>query len=132
RGPRAGLALGPEWRRAPGQRHMVQIGSVDTAEVSQVVTWLADLPDRYDLPQKLLVIHQFTLTMITNRADLDTSRDELANMIHADGFGTPGHKHETWRALHVDAPDAWCGRKHFYDKDQPTLTPGDACAVAPS
>ncbi|HEY8452526.1 MAG: hypothetical protein FWJ70_05265 [Micromonosporaceae bacterium] len=132
REPHVGLALDPEWRLAPGQRHMVQIGSVDAAEVNRVVTWLADLTAEHDLPQKLLVLHQFTLAMITNRARLDTSRDELAVMIHADGFGTPGQKYETWQALHVDAPDVWWGWKNFYDEDQPTLSPAETVAVEPS
>src|SRR5690606_12096570 len=72
-----GLALEPQWRLAPGQRHMVNIGSVDAAEVNQVIAWLADLTAEHRLPQKLLILHQFQLRMITNRAQVDTGRDEV-------------------------------------------------------
>jgi hypothetical protein len=133
REPHVGLALDPEWRLAPGQRHMVQIGSVDATEVNKVIGWLADLTARHRLPQKLLILHQFTLRMITNRATVDTGRDEVAVLIHADGFGTPAAKYETWRALHGDPPpDVWWGWKNFYDEDRPTLTPAQTVAVEPS
>ncbi|HLT09240.1 MAG TPA: hypothetical protein VK028_00345, partial [Micromonosporaceae bacterium] len=38
--PHVGLALDPEWRLAPGQRHMVQIGSVSAKEVNATAEWL--------------------------------------------------------------------------------------------
>lgn len=133
REPHVGLALDPEWRLAPGQRHLAQIGSVDAAEVNQVVDWLADLTARHRLPQKLLVLHQFRLTMITDRSTLDTSRDELAVLIHADGFGTPAQKLNTWSALRADPPPSvWWGWKNFYDEDQPTFTASGTVAISPS
>jgi hypothetical protein len=121
--PNVGLALDPEWRLKPGQRHLAQIGSVPVAEVNSVVTWLADLTARHALPQKLLVLHQFQLRMIGNRAALDTSHPELAVLIHVDGLGSQPAKQATWSALHADAPAAvaW-GWKNFIDEDRPMLT----------
>jgi hypothetical protein len=133
REPHVGLALDPEWRLAPGQRHLAQIGSVDAAEVNQVIGWLADLTAQHRLPQKLLVLHQFTIHMITKRSELDTGRDELAVLIHVDGFGTPGQKLNTWGTLHRDPPPrVWWGWKNFYDEDQPTFTPAQTIAIDPS
>ncbi len=122
--PHVGLALDPEWRLAPGEVHLTQIGSVGIEEVNRVVTWLADLTREKALPQKLLVLHQFRLDMLPGREFLDLSRDELAIMIHADGQGSQGSKQATWNALHQGAPEglAW-GWKNFYDEDLPTLTP---------
>jgi hypothetical protein len=133
REPHVGLALDPEWRLAPDQRHLEQIGSVDVGEVNEVVAWLADLTARHRLPQKLLVLHQFTIHMITDRNELDTDRDELAVLIHVDGFGTRGQKLNTWDTLHRNPPPrVWWGWKNFYDEDQPTFTPGETVEVAPS
>lgn len=132
REPHVGLALDPEWRLAPHQQHMVQIGSVDAAEVNKVADWLADLTAEHRLPQKLLVLHQFTLAMIKDRGSLRTERSELSMMIHADGFGTRGQKLNTWRALRADAPDVWWGWKNFYDEDQPTFTPDETVALEPT
>jgi hypothetical protein len=128
-----GLALDPEWRLASDQRHMEQIGSVDAAEINQVVEWLADLTAQHHLPQKLLVLHQFTLRMITDRHQVETGRDELAVLIHADGFGGRAQKLNTWRALHGNPPPrVWWGWKNFYDEDRPTFTPAQTVAVSPS
>jgi hypothetical protein len=132
--PYVGLALDPEWRLGPGQVHLRQIGSVQIDEVNRVVSWLADLTREKSLPQKLLVLHQFQLRMIPGRERLDTSREELAVVIHADGQGSQGDKQATWRALHVGAPAsvAW-GWKNFYDEDSPMLTPEQTMAeVSPT
>ncbi|MEX5718472.1 hypothetical protein [Geodermatophilus maliterrae] len=127
--PHVGLALDPEWRLRPDQVHLTQIGQVGIEEVNQVVTWLADLTRDRALPQKLLVLHQFQVRMIVDRERLDTSRDELAIMVHVDGQGTQPMKQDTWRVLHQDAPAplSW-GWKNFYDEDSPTLTPDQTIA----
>ncbi len=122
--PSVGLALDPEWRLAPGQQPLQQIGSVSAAEVNTVSSWLADLTRDRALPQKLLMVHQFRIDMIDDRASLDVSRTELAVTLHADGHGTPGEKLETWAALQSVPPEGiWPSWKNFYDEDKPMLTP---------
>jgi hypothetical protein len=131
--PHVGLALDPEWRLAPDQVHMRQIGSVSAAEINRTAAWLAELTRAHKLPQKVLMLHQFRLDMIRERSTLDTSHDELRIVIHADGFGSAGQKHNTWNTLRANAPpDLWWGWKNFYDEDRPTFTPGQTVAVAPS
>ncbi len=130
--PHVGLALDPEWRLEAGQVHLEQIGGVEAAEVNSVVTWLADLTAEYDLPQKLLVLHQFRLSMLRDRDQIDTTRDELALLVHGDGNGTPDLKIATWRALTASLPAGmWLGWKNFYDEDSPTFTPAETLAVEP-
>jgi hypothetical protein len=109
--------------------HLTQVGSVGIDEVNRVVTWLADLTREHALPQKLLVLHQFRLAMLPGRELLDTSRDELAVMVHADGQGSQADKQATWQALRENppAPLAW-GWKNFYDEDLPMLTPEQTIA----
>jgi hypothetical protein len=126
--PYVGLALDPEWRLGPDQQHLEGVGSVGIDEVNRVVAWLADLTHQKALPQKLLVLHQFKLAMISGRERLDTSRPELALMIHADGQGPQGDKQETWRVLHQNAPEVHWGWKNFYDEDRPMLTPQQTIA----
>jgi hypothetical protein len=131
--PHVGLALDPEWRLAPDQRHLAQIGSVGVDEVNAVAGWLAGLTRERRLPQKLLLLHQFQLRMIGERGRLDTGHDELAVLVHADGFGTPGQKLDTWRALRSDPlAGAWWGWKNFIDEDRPTFTPEQTVAVDPT
>jgi hypothetical protein len=130
--PHVGLALDPEWRLAPGQRHLAQIGSVGVDEVNRVIDWLAGLTAAHRLPQKLLMIHQFRTAMIADRARLDTGRDEVAVLVHADGFGSPSLKLRTWNALRAEAlPGVGWGWKNFIDEDRPMLTPAQTLAVSP-
>lgn len=130
--PNVGLAYDPEWRLKPGQRHMVQIGSVDAAELNRVNDWLAELTREHRLPQKVVIVHQFKLNMIRHRNTLDTSHPELAVILQADGNGTPGMKMATWESLRRDLPKgirmAW---KNFIDEDKPTFTPEQTLEVNP-
>jgi hypothetical protein len=131
--PHVGLALDPEWRLGPDQRHLAQIGSVTAEEVNAVAAWLAQLTRERRLPQKLLLLHQFQNRMIADRGTVDTSHDELAVLVHADGFGTPGQKLDTWRALRSEPlADSWWGWKNFIDEDRPTFTPEETVAVDPT
>jgi hypothetical protein len=131
--PHVGLALDPEWRLGADQVHLEQIGSVGIDEVNEVGDWLAELTAEHRLPQKLLLLHQFRTAMIDGRERLDMSHDELAVLIHADGFGPPGQKFATWDALRQGAPEGvWWGWKNFYDEDQPMFTPAETTAIRPA
>ncbi|HSR44942.1 MAG TPA: hypothetical protein VLT15_06905 [Acidimicrobiia bacterium] len=130
--PHVGLALDPEWRLKPNQVHLTQIGSVDAAEVNRVAEWLAHLVRANRLPQKLLIVHQFNLSMITNRGSIERP-PELAVMIHADGQGPIGTKYTTYSTLtgRPDADQWWWGWKNFYDEDSPTPTPEQVLDLDP-
>jgi hypothetical protein len=130
--PHVGLALDPEWNLGPDEVHMVRIGSVTSEEVNEVVDWLADFTRERNLPQKMLVLHQFQIRMIQEVSEVDLSRSELAVLVHADGQGGQPAKQGTWAALHANAPDiGWWGWKNFYDEDLPVLTPEETMRVEP-
>ncbi|WP_420370391.1 hypothetical protein [Curtobacterium sp. L1-20] len=131
--PGVWLALDPEWRLTADQVPLRQIGSVTASEVNAVSSWLAELVRSEGLPPKALVLHQFRLSMIQDRAALE-SHPELDLLIHVDGQGSQPDKQATWKALHVDAPAGvhW-GWKNFFDEDTPMLTPRQTMAeVAPA
>lgn len=130
--PHVGLALDSEWRLREGQRHMQQIGSVTAEEINEVSDWLAQLTAEEELPQKMLMLHQFKHTMIQNREAVDTSHDELAIVLHADGHGTPDLKLGTYDTLQEGlSEDIWLGWKNFYDEDSPTFTSEQTYEVDP-
>ncbi|WP_246855027.1 hypothetical protein [Cellulomonas sp. Y8] len=129
--PHVGLALDPEWRLAPDQVHLRQIGSVGIDEVNATADWLATYTRDRQLPQKMFLLHQFSLRMITDRERLHTGHDELAMIIHADGQGSQPAKAGTWATLHQGAPDVHWGWKNFYDEDTPMLDPAQTYAVQP-
>jgi len=122
--PDVGLALDPEWKLQPGELPLRQIGSVSIAEVNSVVAWLARLTAQYHLPQKLLELHEFRLSMIQNIGQLDVRHDDLAIVINMDGQGAPSTKQQTWQAVVANAPKGvFFGWKDFFVKDTPMLGP---------
>jgi hypothetical protein len=130
--PNVGLALDPEWKLQPGELPLHQIGSVTSTEINSVISWLASLTARDQLPQKLVVLHQFRLSMITDEHALDTSHDDLAIVIHMDGQGSPTDKLQTWQAVTSTAPaGVFFGWKNFYAKDHPTFSPLQTMANTP-
>jgi hypothetical protein len=130
--PYVTLALDPEWKLQPGQQPLKQIGSVSIGEINEVVTYLADLTRDNKLPQKMLLLHQFRLSMIQNRDQLDTSRPELQTAIQMDGQGAQPLKNDTWRTIRAGAPPGVVfGWKNFYDEDKPTLSPALTAKLNP-
>ncbi|HEY2314372.1 MAG TPA: hypothetical protein VGH96_12210 [Streptosporangiaceae bacterium] len=130
--PNVGLALDPEWQLKPRQLPLRQIGTVSVSEVNKVASWLASLTAKYRLPQKLLELHEFRLTMIQNLQRLDTRHDDLAIVINMDGQGAPGTKQQTWRAVVANAPrGVYFGWKDFYVKDTPMLNPAQTMLHRP-
>jgi hypothetical protein len=131
--PNVGLALDPEWKLQPGQLPLHQIGSVSIAEVNSVASWLAALTARYNLPQKLLELHEFRLSMLQNIRQLDTGYDDLSIVINMDGQGAPNAKSTTWGSVVAGAPPGvFFGWKDFYVKDTPMLGPQMTIGYVPT
>lgn len=129
REPDVGLALDPEWRMAPGEVPGEVIGGVSAAEVNEVATWLSGIVRDGDLPQKLFVLHQFTVSMITEPEQLATPPG-LAVVQHIDGFGSPENKRGKYAQLQRPA-QLHPGFKLFYDEDTPTLSPAETLGLSP-
>ncbi|MEX2322976.1 MAG: hypothetical protein WEA29_04305 [Acidimicrobiia bacterium] len=132
--PHVGLALDPEWRLAPDQVHLRQIGRVGAAEVNEVSEWLAALVLEHDLPQKLFLVHQFRFTMLQNR-ELIEARPELWTVIQMDGQGLISDKYATWNTLTdgwEDHPWDW-GWKNFTIEDSPgPIAPSEVLELVPT
>lgn len=130
--PNVGLALDAEWKMLPGQVPATEVGHVEIEEVNRVAKWLADLIRENNLPQKMLMLHQFQLQMIRDREKLDLTHPELAVVLHADGHGTAEQKFETWNVLLQDLqPEVFEAWKNFIDEDQPMFTPEETMNIEP-
>lgn len=114
--PDVGLALDPEWRMKPGQTPGQVIGSVGAREVNATTAWLDQLVERHNLPQKLLLIHQFTDDMIPE-SELK-ERKGLAYVLNVDGFGTQSLKTAKYRDFASEAHGFRHGFKLFYQEDE--------------
>ncbi len=127
--PDVGLALDPEWHMGPDEVPGQKIGSTDAATVNAVSAYVAAIVKRKNLPQKLLVVHQFTADMVRDR-HLVTARPEVGLVFHADGFGSPAAKISKYDQLHGEDP-FFAGLKLFYDLDRPLLSPTDVMGLSP-
>jgi hypothetical protein len=127
--PDVGLALDPEWEVSPGQIPGEVIGHTTAAEINQVSAWLSQLAAAHHLPQKLLLIHQFTRSMVGDKAEV-VRRAHVAIAFNMDGFGPPSSKRSVYRILARDR--RWAlGYKLFYERDTPLETPAQVLALRP-
>ncbi len=131
--PNVSLALDPEWRGDPPFRPGGgRIGTVDAAEVNETIDWLDDLIRARGLPRKMLILHQFTPSMITNKR-LIRGTQRVQVVFHMDGFGTLPLKQASFDRMLTDLPDgAVVGWKNFFDEDRPTPTAAQTMAVRPA
>jgi hypothetical protein len=128
--PDVGLALDPEWRMGPGEVPGQVIGSVEAREVNAVTAWLSQLVVRGKLPQKLLLIHQFTDDMVDDTQLQE--REGLAMVLNADGFGTRQLKRIKYRAF-TSSPRRFfhTGFKLFYREDVRLMKPRQVLRLRP-
>jgi hypothetical protein len=117
REPDVGLALDPEWAvaapRVPGR----SFGSVTGAELDAVSAYVAALVARYDLPQKVVVVHQLSPSIVRGERAL-AGREGVAMVKSVDGIGPPGAKIATWTRLTTSmSPVFHPGFKLFFDED---------------
>jgi Tat protein secretion system quality control protein TatD with DNase activity len=128
--PDVGVALDPEWRMGPHEVPGRTIGSADASEVNDVSAYMARIVRRRHLPQKLLVVHEFTEHMIRRRERLE-QRDGVALTISIDGVGSRSEKKGTYHRLARSDDDLFDGFKLFYEEDSHLMTPGQVLDLRP-
>ena len=89
--PDVSLALDPEWSMHGNELPGKVIGSTDASIVNQAGAYLSSIVHRYNLPQKLLIVHQFTTGEIRHKQHLQ-EHPGVALIVNIDGFGTPPNK----------------------------------------
>ena len=127
--PDVGLALDPEWRMKAGDVPGNVIGSVSAREVNATTAWLDQLVERHNLPQKLLLIHQFTDDMVPESQLKE--RKGLAYVLNVDGFGTQSLKIAKYKEFARQATGFRHGFKLFYKEDQGIMSPKQVMALTP-
>jgi hypothetical protein len=128
--PDVGIALDPEWSMRPGEVPGTVIGSTESAVVNRVSEYLADIVSQHNLPEKLLIVHQFTHEMIRHR-DLLQTHEGVALVLNVDGFGDRPNKISKYR-LFADRRQPWRhGFKLFYHEDLNLLPPHAVLGLRP-
>lgn len=128
--PDVGLALDPEWRMRPGEVPGRVIGQVDATEVNAVSRWLSTLVRKRNLPDKLLLIHQFEDGMIERRARL-RPQPGVDMVLNADGFGTAAAKTGTYGRVTRGRGPFGTGFKLFFVEDTGLMSPAQVMRLRP-
>ncbi len=123
REPFVHVAIDPEFATEHlDVRPGLAIGSVTATQVNEVQAYLAGIVREEGLPPKILMVHQFTDWMLTNREEVeDYPNVELA--IDMDGFGLAPIKVDGYQRWALTAPSERPAFKLFFDQDTPVMTP---------
>ena len=128
--PYVHLALDPEFsmkgKEPPGKK----IGTMDAADVNVAITLLEKLVDENKLPPKILIVHRFTQSMLTNHEKI-TRDPRVQVIIDMDGFGPPHLKLDSYKAYVQKRPVQYFGIKLFYKNDKPRFTADDVMRLYP-
>jgi len=129
--PHVHLAIDPEFHVARGKIPGESFGSVSSTEVAGAMKTLQGLVQQYNLPDKILVLHQFRDDMLPDKANIKP----MANVdlvVMMDGWGLPQAKIANYGAFIRDEPIQYGGIKLFYKQDDPLLTPAEVIQLDPS
>jgi hypothetical protein len=129
--PDTHLALDPEFAMGSSQVPGQAIGSLDGSEINTAIRMLAELVEAERLPPKLLIVHQFLPSMITN-AELIEPDPRVQLVVVMDGFGGPAAKISKYNTFIRDAGLDFGGIKLFYTHDLPLLEPEDVLGLEPA
>ena len=125
------LALDPEFAmREPDQERPGRPpGYVTAQEVNEVQRAMRDYMVENDLPgRRVLILHQFLLTMIQNKEDLEQVY-KVDLVVTADGFGTVWQKVGKYNSFIYDDVE-YSGFKLFYRWDDPVMTEAESMGAA--
>jgi hypothetical protein len=132
--PDVGLALDPEWAVDAGEVPGRVIGSTTGAELDSIAAYLSGLVRAHDLPEKVMVYHQFHTSTITDEEAL-RPHPGVVLVKSIDGVGVPAEKRATWNRLALGlAPHVYTGFKLFFEEDVrrgPLMTPAEVLALRP-
>ena len=114
--PHVHVALDPEYAVAEGQIPCENLGSLDAADVNAAQAVLQNFLEERNLPNKILIVHQFSRDMLT-RPELIEDYPRVKFVIDMDGIGPPDIKRATYHRLTASAE--YAGIKLFFHLDEP-------------
>ena len=129
--PNVHVALDPEFSTGPDRIPGEFIGEVDGVEVQKAVEMLAEIVREKDIPNKILIVHQFENEMIYNKEQIQPV-EGVDFVLDMDGFGGAGAKIENYDIFVRQELSEYGGIKLFYQQDDPLMTPAEIVALEPS
>lgn len=128
--PSVGIALDPEWKLAPNEFPIEIIGSSSAASINAVAAYLSGIVQAENLPNKLLLVHQFVQSELPDRQNIKLY-PRVETVLHADGFGSPGTKVGVYHQLAFPSPPYRVGFKLFFTRDSALMAPAYVMSLRP-
>ena len=115
--------IDPEFSMKNGGLPGKKIGTYDASDVNYAASFLADLVTKNNLPPKVLVVHRFTKSGLTNSKEIKLD-PRVQIVIDMDGFGPPSLKKGTFHNYIKSEPVQFVGWKQFFKprNDNPRTT----------
>jgi hypothetical protein len=115
--PDVHLGMDPEFNMGPsGAKPCKKIGTYDAADVNYASSYLQSLVEKYNIPPKVLIVHRFTRTMVTNARQIQL-RPKVQIVMDMDGWGAPWLKRDSYHDYIIKEPVQFTGFKLFYHND---------------
>lgn len=129
--PHVHLGIDPEFHMREGELPGQDIGQVTAAEVTEAQNWLVGIAEQYQVPRKVLIVHQFHHSMIEDKDQIQIVNG-VDLVIDMDGWGAPHLKEETYTLVITQEPIEYNGIKLFYQLDDPLMTAEEVLAFDPA
>ncbi|WP_070119418.1 hypothetical protein [Bacillus marinisedimentorum] len=129
--PHVHLAIDTEFHVGEGEVPGEDLGQVDGAEVQKAVNYLSNIIEENNLPDKFVLVHQFTDHVLTNKEAIQPAGN-VEVVLNNDGWGAATDKQVLYRKFVRNETSQYGGFKIFYKKDEPVLEPLDVVKLDPS
>lgn len=134
--PNVHLAIDPEFSMKDGVPPGDEIGTFSSSDVNYAATYLQGLVQKNNLPPKILIVHRFTIPMVTGYNNI-RPLPEVQVVLDMDGWGFGAKKINTYNTVVNPEPIQFTGFKLFYKNDlkPPStrmLTPAEVLELTPS
>jgi len=126
--PHVHAALDPEFAMPAGQTPGRGVGSLDASEINAAQAVLQSFVIERGLPDKMLVVHQFTDSMVTRR-ELIKDFANVGLVIDMDGIGKPEMKAAQFATYAGRAE--YSGIKLFFKQDHGLMREEDVVRLEP-
>ena len=129
--PHVHLAIDTEFSVEEGEIPGTVLGQVNGSEVQEAVDYLTVMVEEHNLPDKIVLVHQFMDEALTNKEAIQPT-ENVEVVLNFDGWGPASPKISNYRRFVRNETSQYGGFKIFYKKDEPILTPEEVIALDPS
>ncbi|SDK21380.1 hypothetical protein [Sediminibacillus albus] len=129
--PYVHLAIDTEFHVKEGETPGIDLGQVNGAEVQEAVDYLTKMVEENNLPDKIVLVHQFMDEALTNKEAIQPTKN-VEVTLNYDGWGDSSTKMSLYRKFVRNESVQYGGFKIFYKKDEPVLSAEDVLKLDPN